>query len=146
MSINNIIVVLGALGAGVCFSRVGVINPEGLLIELYNSVGVTIFIFLPLICWAIYLSQQDKDNEYSLSYIGLTAQRVGLLGTVIGVVHATIAIKLDGEIAQSIKMALPAVGQALISTGVGFLIALVCDFMIYINHHSVEISHEVSTK
>ena len=70
-----------------------------------------------------------------MSYIGTTAQRVGLLGTVIGIVAATITIgdKLNAGAATAVTGALPAVGQALVSTAVGFVIAIICDFFIYIN-------------
>ena len=102
----------------------------------YNKVGITVIALLPLAVWAVYTAvQAEKHNDITLSYIGTTAQRVGLLGTVIGIVAATLAIgsKLNSGAAAAVTGALPAVGQAMISTAVGFVIAITCDFFRYIN-------------
>ena len=102
----------------------------------FNKVGITIIALLPLAVWAVYTAvQAEKHNDVTLSYIGTTAQRVGLLGTVIGIVAATLAIgsKLNTGAAAAVTGALPAVGQAMISTAVGFVIAITCDFFRYIN-------------
>lgn len=102
----------------------------------YEKVGITIIALLPLAIWAVYTAvQAEKHNDVTLSYIGTTAQRVGLLGTVIGIVAATLAIgsKLNTGAAAAVTGALPAVGQAMISTAVGFIIAITCDFFRYIN-------------
>ncbi|MBU8902626.1 MAG: MotA/TolQ/ExbB proton channel family protein [Victivallales bacterium] len=102
----------------------------------YNKVGITIIALLPLAIWAVFTAvQAEKHNDVTLSYIGTTAQRVGLLGTVIGIVAATLAIgsKLNSGAAAAVTGALPAVGQAMISTAVGFIIAITCDFFRYIN-------------
>ncbi len=102
----------------------------------YNKVGITIIALLPLAIWAVFTAvQAEKHNDVTLSYIGTTAQRVGLLGTVIGIVAATLAIgsKLNSGAAAAVTGALPAVGQAMISTAVGFVIAITCDFFRYIN-------------
>jgi biopolymer transport protein ExbB/TolQ len=58
-----------------------------------------------------------------------------LLGTVIGIVAATLAIgaKLNTGAAAAVTGALPAVGQAMISTAAGFVIAITCDFFRYVN-------------
>jgi len=112
------------------------INLKEFFMMTYNKVGVTIIALLPLAIWAVYTAvQAEKHNDVTLSYIGTTAQRIGLLGTVIGIVAATLAIgsKLNTGAAAAVTGALPAVGQAMISTAVGFVIAITCDFFRYIN-------------
>ncbi|MFA6717055.1 MAG: MotA/TolQ/ExbB proton channel family protein [Victivallales bacterium] len=124
------------IGAGIIIMFRSSINFKELLFTTYNKVGITIIALLPLAIWAVYAAiQAEKHNDITLSYIGTTAQRVGLLGTVIGIVAATIAIgnKLNTGAAAAVTGALPAVGQALISTAVGFVIAISCDFFRYIN-------------
>ena len=116
---------------------------RSLLVQAQESVGLTIYILLPLALWALLLTISGKATEYTLSYIGVTSQRIGLLGTVAGIVEATVAINLSGDVAQSVKMALPAVGQALVSTGAGFLVALFCDFMIFATTNPQGEQHEV---
>ena len=112
------------------------INFSKFFFMTYNKVGITVIALLPLAIWAVYTAvQAEKHNDITLSYIGTTAQRVGLLGTVIGIVAATLAIgsKLNSGAAAAVTGALPAVGQAMISTAVGFVIAITCDFFRYIN-------------
>ena len=112
------------------------INFKEFFFMTYNKVGITIIALLPLAIWAVYTAvQAEKHNDVTLSYIGTTAQRVGLLGTVIGIVAATLAIgsKLNSGAAAAVTGALPAVGQAMISTAVGFVIAITCDFFRYVN-------------
>lgn len=112
------------------------INFKEFFFMVYDKVGITIIALLPLAIWAVYTAiQAEKHNDITLSYIGTTAQRVGLLGTVIGIVAATIAIgtKLNSGAAAAVTGALPAVGQAMISTAAGFVIAITCDFFRYIN-------------
>jgi hypothetical protein len=103
---------------------------------VYNKVGVTVIALLPLSLWAAYTAlRAGNDHEITLAYIGTTAQRIGLLGTVIGIVAATLAIgdNLSTGAASAVTGALPAVGQALVSTAVGFVISIICDFFIYVN-------------
>ena len=103
---------------------------------VYDKVGITVIALLPLSIWAVYTAMRAGDNnDITLAYIGVTAQRIGLLGTVIGIVAATISIgdNLSIGAASAVTGALPAVGQALLSTAVGFVISIVCDFFIYIN-------------
>jgi hypothetical protein len=110
-----------------------------IIITAYRSVGITIIALLPLAGWAIYtVIRAGSKGDLTLAYIGTTAQRVGLLGTVIGIVAATIAIgdNLNTGAATAVTSALPAVGQALVSTAVGFVIAIVCDFFRYLNVHN----------
>ncbi len=106
----------------------------------YYKVGVTIVALIPLAFWAVYAAFKAKHgDELTLAYIGATAQRVGLLGTVIGIVAATISIgdNLSSGAASAVTGALPAVGQALVSTAVGFVIAIICDFFIYLNFKNI---------
>lgn len=124
------------IGAGIITIFRSSMNITGLMAMAYNKVGITVIALLPLAIWAVYTAvQAEKHNDVTLSYIGTTAQRVGLLGTVIGIVAATIAIgnKLNAGASAAVTGALPAVGQALISTAVGFVIAITCDFFRYIN-------------
>lgn len=112
------------------------LNPLCYIQAVYHKVGITIIALIPLAAWAVYTAVRTKHGvEWTLAYIGATAQRVGLLGTVIGIVAATVSIgdSLSGGAATAVTGALPAVGQALVSTAVGFVIAIVCDFFIYIN-------------
>lgn len=113
---------------------------------LYDKVGITIIALLPLAVWAVITAMRsERHNDVTLSYIGTTAQRVGLLGTVIGIVAATLAIgaKLDTGAAAAVTGALPAVGQAMISTAAGFVIAITCDFFRYVNLRQSEAGQEV---
>ena len=124
------------IGAGIILIFRANINFKEFFFMTYNKVGITIIALLPLAIWAVYTAvQAEKHNDITLSYIGTTAQRVGLLGTVIGIVAATLAIgsKLNSGAAAAVTGALPAVGQAMISTAVGFVIAITCDFFRYIN-------------
>ncbi len=124
------------IGAGIILIFRANINFKEFFFMTYNKVGITIIALLPLAIWAVYTAMQaEKHNDITLSYIGTTAQRVGLLGTVIGIVAATLAIgsKLNSGAAAAVTGALPAVGQAMISTAVGFVIAITCDFFRYIN-------------
>jgi hypothetical protein len=103
---------------------------------VYEKVGITIVALVPLAVWSVYTAlRAGKHNDITLAYIGTTAQRIGLLGTVIGIVLATVRIgdSLSSGAASAVTSALPAVGQALVSTAVGFLIAIVCDFFRYLN-------------
>ena len=102
---------------------------------IYGKVGITVIALLPLSAWGIWTAMHRSNHiDLTLSYIGTTAQRIGLLGTVIGIVAATIRIgdSLNDGAAGAVGGALPAVGQALISTAVGFIIALGCDFARYL--------------
>ena len=124
------------IGAGIILIFRANINFKEFFFMTYNKVGITVIALLPLAIWAVYTAMQaEKHNDITLSYIGTTAQRVGLLGTVIGIVAATLAIgsKLNSGAAAAVTGALPAVGQAMISTAVGFVIAITCDFFRYIN-------------
>jgi hypothetical protein len=134
---NWILRVVGFLcGVSIIFflqnSTVGI---GSFIMTLYAKVGITIIALIPLSLWAVYTAVKTERSEFTLSYIGTTAQRVGLLGTVIGIVAATITIgdKINAGAATAVTGALPAVGQALVSTAVGFVIAIICDFFIYIN-------------
>ena len=114
----------------------GRIDMMALLTGIYHKVGVTLIALMPLALWAVYTAfRAGHNSDITLAYIGTTAQRVGLLGTVIGIVAATITIgdNLNTGAATAVTGALPAVGQALVSTAVGFVIAIVCDFFRYIN-------------
>lgn len=116
-------------------------NPTASLSIIYQKVGITIIALMPLALWAVYTAfRAGHNSDITLAYIGTTAQRVGLLGTVIGIVTATIAIgdNLNTGAATAVTGALPAVGQALVSTAVGFVIAIVCDFFRYINSATPE--------
>ncbi len=116
-------------------------NPAASLYIVYHKVGITLIALMPLALWAVYTAfRAGKNSDITLAYIGTTAQRVGLLGTVIGIVTATIAIgdNLNTGAATAVTGALPAVGQALVSTAVGFVIAIVCDFFRYVNSASPE--------
>jgi hypothetical protein len=114
-------------------TNISIFNIIGII---YNKVGVTVIALIPLSLWAAYTAlRAGNDHEITLAYIGTTAQRIGLLGTVIGIVAATITIgdNLSTGAASAVTGALPAVGQALVSTAVGFVISIVCDFFIYVN-------------
>ena len=113
---------------------ISILNIVGIV---YTKVGVTVIALIPLSVWAVYTAVKTGGNsEITLAYIGTTAQRVGLLGTVIGIVAATMAIgdNLSTGAATAVTGALPAVGQALVSTAVGFMISIICDFFIYVNY------------
>ena len=106
---------------------------------VYHKIGITIIALLPLAIWTVWtVLRHGGGQDLTLDYIGTTAQRVGLLGTVVGIVAATLQIgeKLDTGAAGAVSGALPAVGQALISTAVGFVIALVCDLFRYLNQQA----------
>ncbi|RMD77508.1 MAG: hypothetical protein D6820_11455 [Lentisphaerae bacterium] len=116
--------------------------------ELYERVGITIVALLPLALWAFVTAiRADRHVHLTLSYIGTTAQRIGLLGTVIGIVAATVTIgnNLQTGAVDAVSQALPAVGQALISTAVGFIIAIGCDFLRYLQMRSVETAEDSSS-
>ncbi len=118
---------------------------------LYDKIGITVVALAPLSIWGLWAAMHRNDNaDLTLSYIGITAQRIGLLGTVIGIVAATIRIgeSLNGGAAGAVSGALPAVGQALISTAVGFIIALGCDFVRYLQDrdHEPETTHVETSK
>jgi hypothetical protein len=114
----------------------------------YDKIGITVIALLPLAIWGIFTAiKAGQHSDFTLSYIGTTAQRFGLLGTVIGIVAATIAIgdKLNTGAAAAVVGALPAVGQALLSTAVGFIIAITCDFFRYLNvRHNAELEEPIS--
>ena len=132
---------IGGFVSGIllCTILSGKINP-GLTVQniewVYEKVGITIIALIPLGAWSIWTVIRAKgDHDLTLAYIGTTAQRVGLLGTVIGIVAATVRIgeSLSAGAAGAVTGALPAVGQALVSTAVGFVIAIICDFFRYLN-------------
>lgn len=102
----------------------------------YEKVGITIIALMPLAGWSLWVAlKSGDDSNVTLAYIGTTAQRIGLLGTVIGIVAATVSIgqNLSNGAAGAVTNALPAVGQALVSTAVGFVIAIICDFFRYLH-------------
>lgn len=135
-SMQQWIVRLMALMTGAIVAlAIGNFGLQHLIQMLYNKVGITVVALAPLSIWGLWTAMHHGDNvDLTLSYIGTTAQRIGLLGTVIGIVAATIRIgdSLNGGAAGAVSGALPAVGQALISTAVGFIIALGCDFVRYL--------------
>ena len=101
----------------------------------FDKVGITSIALLPLALWGTWTALGSQRNaDRTLSYIGATAQRFGLLGTVIGIVAATVRIgaSMQSGAATAVTGALPAVGQALVSTAVGFVIAIACDFFRYL--------------
>jgi len=103
---------------------------------IYEKVGITVIALIPLGVWSIWVAAKSgSGSDITLAYIGTTAQRVGLLGTVIGIVAATVSIgrNLSDGAAGAVTNALPAVGQALVSTAVGFVIAIICDFFRYLH-------------
>ena len=111
----------------------------GHLSWIYEKVGITIIALIPLAIWSVWVAvKSGKDGDITLAYIGTTSQRVGLLGTVIGIVAATVSIgqNLSNGAAGAVTNALPAVGQALVSTAVGFVIAIICDFFRYMHTQS----------
>lgn len=106
----------------------------------WDKVGITILALGPLFVWSIWVALMSRNpasekNQLTLAYIGTTAQRFGLVGTVIGIVVATVAIgtHMGNGAEAAVTRALPAVGHALISTGVGFGIAILCDFFRYLS-------------
>jgi len=108
---------------------------------IYEKVGITVIALIPLAAWSIWTVIRSRgEHDMTLAYIGTTAQRVGLLGTVIGIVAATVKIGdgLSAGAAGAVTSALPAVGQALVSTAVGFVIAIICDFFRYLNANTSE--------
>lgn len=135
----------GAVIAWIWFS--GGVNLKQMIASAYHGVGVTVIALLPLAIWALYtVFRAGHHGDLTLAYISTTSQRVGLLGTVIGIVAATIAIgdNLSTGAASAVTSALPAVGQALVSTAVGFVIAIVCDFFRYLNAHSTPETEHIS--
>lgn len=103
---------------------------------IYEKVGITVIALIPLAVWSIWVAVRSSEgSDITLAYIGTTAQRVGLLGTVVGIVAATVSIgqNLSDGAAGAVTNALPAVGQALVSTAVGFVIAIICDFFRYLH-------------
>jgi hypothetical protein len=103
----------------------------------YDKVGVTLIALAPLALWSLFVCCGGIRGRRSmtLAYIGTTAQRIGLLGTVIGIVAATVRIgtSLGAGATDAVAGALPAVGQALVSTAVGFVVAIMCDFFRYLD-------------
>ncbi len=141
-SIRLIALVIGA----VAFLAISEYGLEAVKL-VYDKVGITVIALLPLTVWGLWTAlREDAHKDMTLSYIGTTAQRVGLLGTVIGIVAATVRIgdSLNTGAAGAVTGALPAVGQALISTAVGFVVAITCDFFRYIQERgeTVEIQNE----
>lgn len=133
--------IAGLLGGCVIWA----IFSSGQYIQLswvYEKVGITIIALLPLSAWALWVAVKSRSegSDITLAYIGTTSQRVGLLGTVIGIVAATVSIgqNLSSGAAGAVTNALPAVGQALVSTAVGFVIAIICDFFRYIHAQGEE--------
>ena len=143
--LNIWLVRLLALGTGVLIATIvsGRVNGSITIqnIEwIYEKVGITIIALVPLGIWSIWTVIRAKgDHDLTLAYIGVTAQRIGLLGTVIGIVAATVRIgeSLSSGAAGAVTGALPAVGQALVSTAVGFVIAIICDFFRYLNSEAI---------
>ena len=100
-----------------------------------QKVGITIYPLLLLALWSLAVGLFSEDlRPVTLEYIATTAQRIGLLGTVIGIVSATLQIgaNLNTDVTAAVGGALPAVGEALLSTAVGFVIALQCDLISYL--------------
>ncbi len=144
-----------AMGVGIAawwlfsFTSMGIGSALG---WIFDKVGITIVALAPLAVWSIMAALRNgQRHDLTLAYIGTTAQRVGLLGTVIGIVLATIRIgeSLSSGAANAVTSALPAVGQALISTAVGFIIAIVCDFFRYLKQRDeaeVHVEDEAGVK
>lgn len=132
---------LGAFTVG-CLGFLAISRAGGLAESIYLAyakVGITVIALLPLAVWGFWTALCNAGHkDLTLSYIGTTAQRVGLLGTVIGIVAATIRIgdSLNSGAAGAVTGALPAVGQALISTAVGFIVAIGCDFVRYMQQRN----------
>ena len=139
MKIKEIIVGAAsfAAGIGLCMlMRRGVITgPVDLVTQGAEKIGITFYPLLALALWCLVAGTLKRSLQpITLEYIGTTSQRIGLLGTVIGIVMATMQIgaNLNDGAASAVSGALPAVGEALLSTAVGFVIALMCDLIAYL--------------
>ncbi|NQZ58203.1 MAG: MotA/TolQ/ExbB proton channel family protein [Lentisphaeraceae bacterium] len=139
MKIKEIIVGNASFAAGIALCmlmRQGVVTgPFDLIAQGAEKIGVTFYPLLALALWCLIAGIMKRALQpMTLEYIGTTAQRIGLLGTVIGIVMATMEIgaNLSEGAASAVSGALPAVGEALLSTAVGFIIALMCDLIAYL--------------
>ncbi|WDE96637.1 MotA/TolQ/ExbB proton channel family protein [Lentisphaera profundi] len=146
MKTRDIILAFG-FGAVACYmldtQMLASFNPMMWLTTIAQKVGVTFYPLIILSMWSLYSAySQETFSPTTQGYIATTAQRIGLLGTVIGLVTATMAIgtNLSSGAAGAVSGALPAVGEALLSTAMGFVIALQCDFIIYLK---LEKGHEL---
>ena len=100
----------------------------------YDQVGVVLIGLTPLCIWLtclIYkqLGQSRETHivtELDYDFIARQATSLGLLGTVISLLSA--CLKLSGEVAQgsaaAVLQIIPLVGQAVVSTAVGLVIAI----------------------
>ena len=134
--------VLGAVLFAISREGWSVLAPITVAIQ---KVGITSYPLMILAAWAIGAGFfYAKLQAVTLEYIGCTAQRIGLLGTVIGLVTATLQIgnNLGDNASAAVSGALPAIGEALLSTAVGFIIALLCDFIAYLRFSNQEMELE----
>ena len=103
-------------------------------IWMYDQVGIVVIGLAPLCIWLACLiyKQLIKPRgehvvtELDYDFIARQATPLGLLGTVISLLSA--CLKLSGEVAQgsaaAVLQIIPLVGQAVVSTAVGLVIAM----------------------
>jgi biopolymer transport protein ExbB/TolQ len=109
----------------------------------YDLVGIMIIGLLPFGIWALRLTykllvRRNLDDpaktQLDFAYIGRNATVLGLLGTVIAL--ATAGAQMAQEVAQGSAAAvlrlIPCVGQALIATVLGLVIAFLADTALHI--------------
>ena len=108
----------------------------------YHQVGVAILGLLPLGVWGIALlfrqvsrgGYTDDVMELDYGFISRNATLLGLLGTIIALAAAgsKLAIDVGQGSSGSILKIIPLVGQALISTILGIVIALMADCALHV--------------
>ena len=108
---------------------------------LYSKVGVVVAGLLPLACWVVILAwrqwrarKASSRTQLDFAYIARTATMLGLLGTVISLALATteLATEVTNNSSRAILKVIPLVGQKLMSTIVGLLVALAADTALHL--------------
>ena len=115
-------------------------------LQAIDKVGLVIYGLVPLAIWAVLLilkqirsGSSDQRMELDYAYIARTSTLLGLLGTITSLGLAT--SRLGGEVAAgssaAILKVIPYTGQALVSTMVGLVIALLAETAL----HFIERKH-----
>lgn len=125
------------------FNHWGSISHEiwGLLVKVYHLAGTVLIGLTPMIIWLTRILvrhlkglRQGQASDLDLGFIQRNAMLVGLAGTVCALIGSTstLAKEVTNGSAAAVLKLIPVVGEALISTLLGLLVAMWADVMLHL--------------
>lgn len=112
-----------------------------LLLKVYHTAGTVLIGLTPMIIWLtrnmvrhLRGVRQGATSDLDLGYIQRNAMLVGLAGTVCALIGstATLAKEVTNGSAVAVLKLIPVVGEALVSTLLGLMVAMWADLMLHL--------------